>query len=160
MGLKEQVKAIIVKNPAIAINADEYCVFQTKCQFGQQVLKTTTTSKPGVGVGVGIPVTKHFGIGIGKTKVKTTTTNEVVWDKKNCVIVLTTQRFLFKVDNTVYTLDLNTFQDIKINKDAITIISGGVTYYFLMKNADVQRFLNTWSLIGEAARQGLVFDEL
>ena len=155
MGIKEQVKAIIVRNPAIQLEEGELCVFQTKCQLGRQVEKITTTSKPGIGIGVGIPVTKHFGIGIGKAKVKTTTKRELVWEKINCTIVLSTIRFYVKCPNDTYRMELDTFQDIKLNKDAITIVSDGTPYYFFMKNSEVKRFLKVWGLMGEAARQGL-----
>jgi len=155
MGIKEQIKAIIVKKPAVTMDADEVCFFQTKSQYGQQVEQITTTTKPGIGIGIGIPVTSHFGIGIGRRKVKTKTTREMVWEKTNCVILLTSKRFLYKISNKVYQLDLDTFQDIQLHKDAITIISNGTPYYFFMSNREVQQFMRTWGLIGEAARLGM-----
>ena len=155
MGVKEQLRAIVVKKPVVKLNNDEACVFQANCQFGKQVEKITTTSKPGLGVGVGIPVTKHIGIGVGKAKVKTTTKKEMVWEKQNCVLLLTTSRFLFKISNNVYEFDFETFQDIKLNKDAITVVSNGRPYYFFMKNSEVKRFVQTWSLVGEAGKQGI-----
>jgi len=155
MNIKEQIKAIIVRNPVVNMGKDELCFFQANSQYGQQVEQIKTTTKPGIGIGIGVPVTKHFGIGIGKRKVKTKTTKEVVWEKTKCIVLLTTNRFLYKISNQVYQIDLDTFQDIQLHNDAITIVSNGRPYYFFMKNSDVQKFMTTWGLIGEAARNGL-----
>ena len=155
MDIKEQIKTIIVKNPPVPMNGNELCLFQSNSQYGQKTEQITTTTKPGLGVGIGVPVTKHLGIGIGKRKVKTKTTRELVWDKTKCVVLLTTDRFLYKIAKQVYQLDFDTFQDIQVHKDGITIVSNGRPYYFFMKNSDVKRFITIWSLIGEAAKQGL-----
>lgn len=160
MDIIEQIKDIIVRRPAAELNEKELCFFQTDAQFGRQVEQITTTSKPGLGIGIGIPVTKHFGIGIGKRKVKTKTTREMVWEKTPCVIMLTTNRFLCLMNKQLYQLELDTFQDIKLHQDGITIISSGNPYYFFMANKDVQKFTTVWGLIGEAAKQGIKVEEL
>ena len=160
MGLKEQIESIIVRKPAVKLEKNELCFYQVICQYGKQVEKITTTSKPGLGIGVGIPVTKHIGIGIGRRKVKTTTKREMVWEKSSCTMVLTSNRLLFKIGAKVYEISLDSINDIRLNKDAITIVAYGTPYYFFMSNKDVKRFMDTWRLIGQAAKQGFDFNEL
>lgn len=155
MNIKEQLGATVVRNPVVPMNKEEVCFFQANGQYGRRVEQIKTTTKPGIGIGVGIPITDHFGIGIGKRKVKTTTSKELVWEKTKCVVLLTSDRFLYKIGQKIYQINFDTVQDIKINKDAITIVSNGSPYYFFMKNADVQRFVTIWSMIGEAAKEGL-----
>ena len=155
MNVKEQLKAIVVHNPVVPLDKDEICFFQANSQYGRRVEQIKTTTKPGIGIGVGVPITDHFGIGIGKRKVKTTTSKELVWEKTKSVVLLTSDRFLYKIGQKVCQISFDTVQDIKINKDAITIVSNGNPYYFFMKNSDVQRFVSVWGLIGEANKEGI-----
>ena len=155
MNIKEQLKSIIVRKPAVKLDEDELCFFQADAQYGRQVEQITTTAKPGIGVGVGIPITNHIGIGIGKRKVKTKTTRELVWKKTKCTIMLTNSRFLVKMAKQVFQLDLNTFQSVQLHKDAITIVSIGNSYTFFMNYKDLKRFDLNWKIIGEAGRQGI-----
>lgn len=155
MSVKEQLKAAIVSQPAVPMRANEVCFFQTAGQYGRQVEQIKTTVKPGLGIGVGVPITDHFGIGIGKRKVKPKTSKEMVWEKVKSIVLLTSDRFLYKIGQKVYQISFDTVQDIKLNKDAITIVSNGHPYHFFMKTTDVQKFIAVWGMIGEASKEGL-----
>ncbi len=160
MGLKEQIKAIVVKKPAVALEDKEACIFQVKCQLGRQALQTTTTTKPGVGIGVGVRVIGPIGVGVGTRKVKTTTKTEMVWQKEGAVLLLTTKRILFKVGKEVYQMNFEGLQDVKLNKDAITLVCYGNPYYFFMKAGEVKRFAETWALMSEAGKQGVTIEDI
>lgn len=68
---------------------------------------------------------------------------------------MTSSRIICKAGNVFDIKPDETFEDLKFSKDGITIFSNGIPYYFFMKYKDVVKFSKTWSLVGEAARQGL-----
>ena len=160
MDVKKQIESIIVRKPAVKLDAGELYLYQVDCKYGKQVEKTTATTKTGPGIGVAVPVTKRFGIGISRHKVKTTIEKEMVWDQTKCTALLTSSRFLFKIGKDVNQIDFDKIEDIKINKDAITIVSRGTPYHFFMKNSEVQRFMQVWGLLGEAQKQGIKMSDI
>lgn len=84
----------------------------------------------------------------------------MVWEKEKCSLLLTSNRFLYKIGKNIGQINLDAVRDIKLNKDAITVVSSVGTYYYFMSNKDVKEFMTVWGLIGEAAKQGLTVKDL
>ena len=160
MSIQDQIKAIVVKKPCIPLEEAEIGFFQTKCQYGEQVEQLVTTTKASPGIGIHIPIAGPFGIGIGSKKVKTTTKKETVWNRIPCTLLLTSNRMIIKSQTNAVQFDLDSFEDIKLHKDGITITSNGKPYYFFMNTKDVKKFAEIWGLVGEAARQGIKTEDL
>ena len=123
MGVKEELRSLIVWNPNIQLRQGEVCFFFSKVQYGTPHLETTTKVKPGIGLGVVVPVTKHFGLGLGKRKVKTEISTQKVWDKESCELYVMDDRIALKFKCGVMDIDLGTVTNLKVNKDADTAIS-------------------------------------
>lgn len=155
MSVRDQLLAIIVKNPSIQLNPGEVCFYQTKAQVGtpREEIITTTKTKPGLGFGV--RVTKHFGVGIGRQKVTTTTESHTVWEKEPCDFLVLDDRMVLKLKKQNVIIDYDKVTNLKVNKDALTITVGSSDCVLFMAHKDVERFINVYKLIGEAGKEGI-----
>ena len=155
MGVKEELRSLIVWNPNIQLRQGEVCFFFSKVQYGTPHLETTTKVKPGIGLGVVVPVTKHFGLGLGKRKVKTEISTQKVWDKESCELYVMDDRIALKFKCGVMDIDLGTVTNLKVNKDALTISCGAQDHVLFMPNRDVKRFMSLFNLIVQVEKMGL-----
>lgn len=160
MGIKEEIRALIVPNPNIQLRPGEFCVFYVKGQYGTSHLQTTTKVKPGVGLGVVVPVSKHFGIGVGKRKVKTETSTQTVWDKQSCEFYLLDNRIVIKFKKGIYDIAIGSITNTQVYKDAIEIHCGSQKHMLFMSKSEIKRFIHLFDLLGQAQQMGINLDDL
>ncbi len=154
MSVREQLLSIIVNNPGFKLNPSEICFFQARAQIGTPSRQTTTTTSTKPGIGIGVKLTKHFGIGIGRQKVTTKTESQTVWDKDPCDFYVMDDCIILKKGNQNITINYESITNLKVNKDALTIICGLQNWYLFMAHKDVERFINVYKLLGDAGREG------
>lgn len=161
----DQLKGMLIKKPGIDLPANNGCLFRTSGSLGipKQVTTQTTKNKPGIGVGVSVPVAGPFRIGIGKKLFggsKTTTKTQTVYDHKACTFYMTFYNFILKTGEGNITVDFEDLKGIKMHKDGMILQCGPIEHIIFMKNADVQKFMSTFALIGQAGREGAKLEDL
>lgn len=155
MSARDKLMAIIVKNPDLELLPGEVCLYQVKAKLGTPHEETVTTTKTKPGIGVGIRLTKHFGVGVGRQKVTTHTETHTVWDYEPCDFFMLDSRMVLKMRRNNSVIRYDDVTDLKVNKDALTVSTKSQDYFIFMPHKDVQRFVDVYGLLGEAAKEGI-----
>lgn len=151
MSTRDKFAAIIVRNPGIHLQEDEFCLLKTNAAIGKKHTKTTRIKTRGLRFH--LPLFKHLGYHSANTKVKKETQEH--WEKIPCRFFITTDRFIALSDKGGFNISADKVLDIKLHRDGMKLFVGSQTHFVFLSRDDIQRFSDLWQLIGQMKAEGI-----